>query len=586
MNNIDELTGVVTNIVKNNITNDISIKTECVRKNTPGIDNKIPGCDIILPEKIIINDNNENIQLDNPQTCVKTPDGWIIKFISNVFIEKSETCYIEIKTYDIDRAKDEDSSDKKEFPYIGRYWDLIQYLNDIKPKLVRLQHAYSFCPNIFGIMMLQIIVQNWENVNPNVIKNITEMINFLQETKHHLSIEIYPVTGQSGILTHRINNLELPILWSDIFEDIPNNSIEASKILNDNIEGRSGVEGNVVLNKGRLLSTFIRNLDFLHNLGIVIKDLNYASILFEGDGNIIFRDLQNSTIDSGNNWSRNINHKQSMNPEKTNMLAWYKIGKKMKYPAYKIIDYEKLPRNIPNSQLQIEDMPGTDRTGPPMPDTDMPGPPMPDTDMPGPPMTDPDMPGPPMPGTDRTGPPMAVDEDSDEIGRPPVNDKLSEIRELLNDNDIYDKEGNITRKTLTEVLTRSRSKKKMGADDPELIRLITNAEKYQNILKLKKDDKYLMARDFSDANNAGRLKDIQFGLDDCGGNTNSNVDEQKCQEFIDTLKSIKAGTKKTKKKKKKKKNKKKQAKTKGKPKPKDKKKKPKTAKKKNNQEGG
>ena len=472
---------------------------------------------------------------------------------------------------------------------------------------------------MFGIMMLQIIVQNWKNLNPNVIQNITEMINFLQETKHHLSIEIYPVTGQSGILTHRINNLELPILWSDIFEDIPNNSIEASQILNDNIEGRSGVEGNVVLNKGRLLSTFIRNLDFLHNLGIVIKDFNYSSILFEGDGNIIFRDLQNSTIDSGNNWSRNINHKQSMNPEKTNMLAWYKVGKKMKYPPYKIVDYDKLPRNVPNSQLKIEDRPGTDIIGP-MPGTDTTGP---GTDTTGTDTTGTDTTGPgtdttgpgtdttgPMPGTDTTGPMPGTDTtgtdttgtdttgtdttgpvvlDSDEIGRPPVNDKLSEIRELLNDNDIYDKEGNITRKTLTEVLTRSRSKKNMGADDPELIRLIKNAEKYQNMLKLKKDNKYLIARDFADADNAGRLKDIQFGLDDCGGNTNSNVDEQKCQEFIDTLKSIKAGAKKTKKKKKKKKNKKKKAKTKGKKKTEGKKKtkgKPKTAKRKNNQEGG
>ena len=215
-----ELSGVVNSISKSSTDNGISIKTECTRKNSPGIENKIPECDIIIPETMSIEvKEGEQNEIPNPTSCSRVNDTWFIKFVSNVIIDDYQDCYIELKTYDINSSINNDSSENKEFPYIGRYWDLVQYLNDLKPKLVRIQHAYSFCPNVYGIQFLNLILQNW-NIKGDIRDNISEMLQFLEQSKQHLSIEIYPLSGQAPIITHNINGSDVPYMWSDIFDVI------------------------------------------------------------------------------------------------------------------------------------------------------------------------------------------------------------------------------------------------------------------------------------------------------------------------------------------------------------------------------
>ena len=575
------LSGIVMDVTKSTLNNDISIKSECTRKNSPGITNKIPDCEIIIPESIDIRGE----LINNPTTCTNTPDGgWIIKFMSSVIINgKIEICYIEFKTYDISSAINNSNSDAKQFPYIGRYWDLIQYINNIKNvKLLRIQHAYTFCPNNYGILLLNNISMNWNNIDEEMSSNISKMIEFLDTTKYHLSIEIYPTTGQAGILTNRHQNIDKPQQWSDIFgEEIPSNPSEAKQILDENIQGFSGMEGEVVLQKGRILSNFIKNLDYLHNLGIVIKDLHYRSVLFEGDGNVIFTDLQNSILESGNNWSRNINHLQSMNPEKTNMLTWYKIGKKMNYPPYDLTQSTYSIRKNPEHQGII------------------------DSNLPVKLLND----HPQMPMLLEDSPSLEsdlpvdihyVDEDLQEeilednqgeepdIGQAPVNlsndlDKFQEIQSLIMNKDIYDGDGNISRSKLIEFLTNTNAKKNMDKDDPVLTRLIELGQKYQRFLKLTNDDNYVTRKMITkDDNIKSKISDIEHGLKNCGANSEKKITESECSEFIKALESIRSGSdiKKTKKKKKKKKKKNKK-KTEKKPK-----KNKKATKKKHSQKGG
>ena len=87
------LSGIVMDVTKSTLNNDISIKSECTRKNSPGITNKIPDCEIVIPESIDI----EGELINNPTLCTDTSDGgWIIKFMSSVIINgNNETCYIE-----------------------------------------------------------------------------------------------------------------------------------------------------------------------------------------------------------------------------------------------------------------------------------------------------------------------------------------------------------------------------------------------------------------------------------------------------------------------------------------------------------
>ena len=125
--------GVITNIEHHPQTDNITIDSECTQNKT-GINGKLPNCNFTIRKNLNI--NGDNIQ--NPLQIITSEDNGFIKLLINTPIDGVPTnCFIEFKTYDITESSNSAESETVDFPYIGRYFDLIQYLGERNKKIVR-----------------------------------------------------------------------------------------------------------------------------------------------------------------------------------------------------------------------------------------------------------------------------------------------------------------------------------------------------------------------------------------------------------------------------------------------------------------
>ena len=382
-------------------------------------------------------------------------------------------------------------------------------------------------------MLVNILKTNWSNESSDIDNELTNLLKLLSESKLNLSVEIYPAEGQDPIVTK--NTTGDVLKWNDIFDRTPNIAN-----LGIHVIGFTSMSGQIILKKVDILRNFVMNLDSLHHMGIVIKDLKYDSIMIEGDGNVVFVNLQNSILSNEMNWSRNIQH--SPNPEKTHMLEWVKFYKnpenKIPIRNMEMMQIPMPPRAMPPGAMPPRAMPPGAMPPGAMPPRAMPPGAMPPGAMP---------PGAMPPGNNIGMEPYTMTE-------PEIKARLGEIHLILKDNDIYGDDGEIKVGKLAKVLSKLPNRIINKIPKEEADKFLQRAVKYKSILNL--DPSCCIGKGPKEEEYRRALSIVHQGMIDCGGNPNKEINKKECDEFIDDLeqKGIRsASMAKTKKKKKKKK---------------------------------